>query len=113
MAQAARLSTVRLSTNPAERPHIGVGVAGMSSRKFSERREVLSYRQQFAAMWRDFIRANFESPEHAAYVFRVDNKTAQNWWEGSNAPSGWVVGRALSDPDMRDAALAVLTGDAA
>ena len=85
----------------------------MSSRKFSDRREVMTYRQHFAHLWSDFIRTTYESPEHAAHVFRVDAKTAENWWNGLNAPQGWVVGRALSDPETREAALAVLTGEAA
>ncbi|SFI83576.1 hypothetical protein [Albimonas pacifica] len=82
----------------------------MSSRKFSGRREALTYRQHFAAAWSEFIRDNFESPEHAAHVFKVDGKTATNWWDGVNAPSGWVVGRAVTDPEMRDAALAAISG---
>lgn len=85
----------------------------MSSRKFSGRRDALTYRQHFALLWRDFVRANFESPEHAAHVFKVDGKTAANWWEGVNAPSGWVVGRAVSDPDLREAALAAISGASA
>lgn len=84
----------------------------MSSGKFSDRREVLTYRQHFALLWRDFIHANFESPAHAAHVFRVDPKTADNWWSGSNAPQGWVVGRALRDPAMRASALERLAGEA-
>lgn len=77
----------------------------MSSGKFSARREVLTYRQHFALMWRDFIRANFESAAHAAHVFKVDPSTADNWWVGANAPQGWVVGRALSDPELGASAL--------
>lgn len=80
----------------------------MSSRKFSARTEVLTYRQHFAHMWRDFIRANYESPAHAAMVFKVDPTTAANWFEGLNAPQGWVVGRALTDPSTRDAVLGCL-----
>ena len=80
----------------------------MSSRKFSERQDVMTYRQHFAQMWRDFIHQNFEDAAHAAHVFKVDPTTAANWWDGLNAPQGWVVGRALADPSMRDAAVAFL-----
>lgn len=85
----------------------------MSSGNNSERRAVLTYRQHFAAMWRDFVRANFEDPEHLAHAFRVDAKTAANWWEGTNAPQGWVVGWALSDPATREALLAAQRRQAA
>ena len=80
----------------------------MSSRKFSggfsasnlakpgrsAKAEVLSYRMMFAARWQRFIRANFDSPEHAAVAFGVDGSTAKKWWEGSHAPSGFAVGYA-------------------
>ena len=80
----------------------------MSSPKFSGRRDVLTYRQHFAIVWRQFITENFDSPAHAAHVFQVDATTAANWWMGLNAPSGWVVGRAIADPATRPAALALL-----
>ena len=84
----------------------------MSSRKFSDRREVLTYRKHFAFVWQRFITENFESPAHAAHVFQVDATTADNWWNGLNAPSGWVVGKAISDPATRAAALTLLAGSA-
>jgi hypothetical protein len=90
----------------------GPEAKGMSPRKFSDRRAVLAYRQQFAVVWQQFVRDNFDSPAHVAHVFQVDSTTADNWWEGFNAPSGWVVARAISDPDLRPAALSALAGDA-
>lgn len=84
----------------------------MSSRKFSSRREVLTYRQHFALVWQRFIRENFDSPAHAAHVFQVDPTTSANWWDGLNAPQGWVVGRAIEDPAMRDAYLSARAGAA-
>lgn len=80
----------------------------MSSGKFSARSEVLTYRQHFALLWRDFITENFESPAHAAMVFKVDPSTAENWFAGVNAPQGWVVGRALTDPVTREAVIGIL-----
>jgi len=82
----------------------------MSSGKFSDRREVQTYRQHFAQVWQRFVLQNFDSPAHAAHVFQVDASTAEKWFKGLNAPSGWVVGKAISDPHMRDAALTLLTG---
>ena len=79
---------------------------GMSSRKFSQRNRVLTYRQQFAGRWSDFIRTNFESPEHAAMIFGVDGSTAKKWWAGSHAPSGFAVGYAYEH--FRDQALCKL-----
>jgi hypothetical protein len=84
----------------------------MSSGKFSGRSEVLSYRQHFANVWQRFVTENFESPAHAAHVFQVDASTAEKWFRGLNAPSGWVVGKAIADPDLRDAALSLLTAPA-
>ncbi|MCF7700528.1 hypothetical protein [Loktanella sp. M215] len=78
----------------------------MSCRKFSARSkkaDTLTYRQQFAATWSLFVRANFDSAAEVATIFRVDPSTAENWWTGSNAPQGWVVARAMTDPDLRDA----------
>lgn len=84
-----------------------------SSEKLSENvrrqgREARCYRQFFAARWRDFIRANFDGPAHVALVFRVDPATAANWFEGLNAPQGWVVAMALTDPGLAPGALAHL-----
>ena len=84
----------------------------MSCRKFSARSDVQSYRQFFARRWQAFVNENFESPAHVALAFRVDSSTAENWWAGHNAPQGWVVGRAMSDPKLRDAAISHLSGDA-
>lgn len=81
----------------------------MSPRKNSARREVMTYRQHFAVVWQRFVTENFDSPAHAAHVFQVDPSTAEKWWRGLNAPSGWVVAKAVADPDMRDAALNLLT----
>lgn len=80
----------------------------MSSGKFSKKSDVLTYRQHFAKMWQVFIVQNFDDPAHAAYYFKVDPSTADNWFEGLNAPQGWVIGRALADPAIRDAALCCL-----
>lgn len=90
----------------------GPEARGMSPRKFSDRREVLAYRQHFAHVWKQFVRDTFESPAHVAHVFQVDATTADNWWQGFNAPSGWVVARAISDPALRPAALSALAGEA-
>ena len=105
---APRSSDVRCTTQQQHE----IGAPEMSSQigweKSSQRRRALTYREHFAAIWRDFIRSNFDSPEHAAHVFRVNGRTAENWWEGLNAPSGWVVGEAINNPDLRDAALAAI-----
>ncbi|WP_410217267.1 hypothetical protein [Paracoccus sp. (in: a-proteobacteria)] len=82
----------------------------MSPVKFSDRRETLSYRQHLAQVWQRFVVQNFDSPAHAAHVFKVDASTAEKWFWGLNAPSGRVVGKAISDPQLRDAALTLLTG---
>ena len=68
-----------------------------------------SYRQFFASKWRDFIRENFASPAHVAVCFGVTAVTASNWWDGYNAPQGWVVARAMTDPELADKANRHLT----
>jgi hypothetical protein len=66
----------------------------VSPRKFSPKRQALTYRQLFAAKWQAFIVENFDSPEHAAMVFGTDASTAQKWFAGKHAPSGFAVGYA-------------------
>ncbi len=74
---------------------------GTSSGKFSRKREKLTYRQFFAARWGEFVRNNFDSPEHAAHVFGVDGSTARKWFADDHAPSGFVVGMAYDQyPDQ-------------
>lgn len=84
----------------------------MSQGKFSDRREVLSYRQHFAIVWQKFITENFQSPAHVAHVFQVDGSTAEKWWNGHNAPSGWVLGHAIRTPEIREAVLNLLMAEA-
>lgn len=86
--------------------------SGTFSGKFSERREVLTYREHFASVWQRFVTENFQSPAHAAHVFQVDGSTAEKWFRGLNAPSGWVVARAFADREMREAAMQHLGGGA-
>lgn len=89
----------------------GVHMQQTSSRKFSAKHDVLSYRQHFARLWQVFITEHFDSPAHAAHVFQVDPTTAENWFLGRNAPQGWVIGRALKDPELRGSVVDLLTGD--
>lgn len=67
-----------------------------SDGKYSAKKSAYTYRQFFAARWSNFIRDNFDSPEHAAMVFGVDGSTARKWFEGDHAPSGFVVGMAFA-----------------
>lgn len=77
-----------------------------SAGKYSAKQAAFTYRQFFAARWSIFIRENFDSPEHAAMVFGVDGSTAQKWFRGSHAPSGFVVGMAFEYlPDQARAEL--------
>jgi hypothetical protein len=79
---------------------------GKSSGKFSGKQAATSYRAHFAERWGQFMRANFDSPEHAAMVFGVDGSTARKWWEGSHAPSGFAV--AMAYEGMAEAATRAL-----
>lgn len=83
----------------------------MSPRKFSARArklEVLSYRQHFNNVWQRIICNSFETPADAAVFFGVDPSTAENWFEGRNAPQGWGVAWLISQDETRDATLAAL-----
>lgn len=85
----------------------------MSPRKFSARSrklEVLSYRQHFNNVWQRIICDSFETPADAAVFFGVDPSTAENWFEGRNAPQGWGVGWLIAQDETREATLAALAG---
>ena len=87
---------------------------GMSSRELSlehpSNEDAMTYRQFFAARWRDFIRESYTCPAEVALVFRVDPSTAANWFEGLNAPQGWVVARVMTDPEISKQASKHLAG---
>jgi len=120
-APLSPFSTTSSNVSPSQEQHRSE-VVGMSSRTFSgklsvvnstskakKKSEVMSYRQHFAERFCRFLHEQFEDPAHVAHVFKVDATTAANWWEGDNAPSGWVIGRALVEDEYRDAALRILT----
>lgn len=81
----------------------------VSLKKFKKEHSAHNYRQFFAARWKDFVRENFATPAHVAVCFNVTPVTAQNWWDGLNAPQGWVVARAMTDPDLAENASRHLT----
>ncbi|MEM7678888.1 MAG: hypothetical protein AAF449_23150, partial [Myxococcota bacterium] len=49
----------------------------------------------FAERFSRFLKATFASPTEVAHVFGVRERTAENWWEGYNAPSGAKVAKAF------------------
>lgn len=80
----------------ASQSSIWKGNQSMSPGKYSHKRQALTYRQHFVDCWSQFIRENFDSPEHAAMVFGVEGSTARKWWAGNHAPSGFAVGYAYT-----------------
>lgn len=72
-----------------------------------------SYRQFFNKRWQRFVRENFPGgPSQIIQHFPgVTYQTADNWWNGFNAPQGWVIGRAIADPDLRESAIEHLSGN--
>ena len=83
----------------------------MSCKKnYLELNENMNYRQFFAKRWQAFIIENFSSPAHAAVCFGVSPTTAANWFDGYNAPQGWVVARAMTDPNLQQKAQQHLSG---
>lgn len=81
----------------------------MSAGMFSDAQAVTEYRRNFARRWARVLHQHFHGPAQVARAFGVDDSTAENWWAGANAPQGWVIGRAMVDPALREAALKELT----
>lgn len=52
-------------------------------------------RATFADRWSDFLKETFENPLEVAVAFGVTGQTAENWWSGANAPSGFAVAFAF------------------
>ncbi len=69
-----------------------------------------AYRRAFPDRFAAFLRANFQSVEHAAVFFNVTYRTAENWYEGNTRATGDKVAMAaMSFPQsFRD-----IMGDAA
>jgi len=51
-----------------------------------------AFKMWFAPKLAEWLQANFQSPEHVAFLFEVRNSTAWNWWNGDNKASGDAVG---------------------
>lgn len=64
---------------------------GTSSLKLAERQKAKSLRATFKDDWQAFVRSEFEDVTHVAYEFGCDPDTAENWFEGRNAPQGSFV----------------------
>lgn len=50
-----------------------------------------TYRRTFKEKWKAKLERHFSSYLEVAIAFEVDPDTAENWWEGDNAPQGWAV----------------------
>ncbi|MEP4195922.1 MAG: hypothetical protein ABJL99_09835 [Aliishimia sp.] len=46
------------------------------------------YRSVFPERWAEFLRTNHRCPEDVAVFYDVTYRTARNWWDGINRPSG-------------------------
>lgn len=91
---------------PAREKHRDLNMS-ISTGKFSQS---TTFRKVFARKWSEFIRENFHCPKQVSKAFGVDRTTSENWWEGRNAPQGWVVGLALTDPELGHSATKHITG---
>ena len=67
------------------------GTKGMTSGKLAERQKAKSLRATFKDDWQAFVRSEFDDVTHVAYEFGCDPDTAENWFEGRNAPQGSFV----------------------
>lgn len=71
------------------------GSSGELSGVLSGRRaDPMAYRRAFRDRWGAFLRGHFQNPLHVAVFFGVDEKTARQWWNDVNQPSGWAVAYA-------------------
>lgn len=66
----------------------------------------------FRDQWPSFIRNNFRNSTDAAAFFGVDDRTVRGWIEGTTAPRGQVVARAMTSPQTSRAVMAALRGAA-
>ncbi len=69
----------------------GKGPGDLAGLLSGRRADPMAYRRVFRDKWGDFLRANFHSPVHVAVFFDTDEKTARQWWNDVNQPSGWAV----------------------
>lgn len=77
----------------------------ISTGKFSQKSCAMTFRKAFIQRWQRFCHANYTCPKHLQKDYGVDRTTAENWWNGRNAPQGWAVGRAFTDPNLQRSAL--------
>ena len=71
----------------------------------------MSFERFFAVRFQNFLRENFANPTQVAAAFGVRERTAENWWNGINCPSGAKVARAFERHP--ESAAKHLTGKAA
>ena len=69
----------------------GDGVGVVSGVLSGRRADPMAYRRLFRDRWGAFLRGNFHNHLHVAVFFNVDEKTARQWWNDVNQPSGWAV----------------------
>lgn len=81
--------------------HLGMAAPAKtaSGDRTQHRREArsMSFENFFNHRFAKFLQENFDNPTQAAAAFRVRERTAENWWQGTNAPSGPKVARAFMD----------------
>ena len=58
--------------------------------------KIYGYRAKLREEWSKFLQENFRGPAHVADCFHVNTSTAEKWWRGSHAPSGFAMGLAFS-----------------
>lgn len=89
----------------------GAGSAGIGIGEFPGRQfDMDGLRRVFRDRWAAFLKAHFRNSVEVAFFFGTDERTARQWLEGVNAPSGPFVARAV---DKFPAALPILMGRAA
>ncbi len=69
----------------------GRGTGAMSLNNFAEK----NFDRKFAERFGYFLRRNFANPTQVAAAFGVRERTAENWWNGLNSPSGWQVAKVF------------------
>lgn len=107
MTSASPVQSIRTQAASAPpSPSAGIGIGEFPGRPF----DMDGLRRVFRDRWAAFLKAHFRNSVEVAFFFGTDERTARQWLEGVNAPSGPFVAHAV---DKFPAALPILMGRAA
>lgn len=111
---SATAHQIRAGFDPRTRALSTGPVAPSSGKGFGQGIEADGFKAWFLPRWATWLQANFRNPEAVAVAFDVRMRTACNWWNADNCPTGEVVALAfLRFPDAIHWLLAEWHGEGA